>query len=98
MESQDDDQLLKIGEAGQILNVSPRTLRDWVERGYIECVRLPSGHRRFKKSDIENITVVQEPAWTIGTILVSVITMIVVVIVIGVIVYTYLGDVLGNLN
>jgi excisionase family DNA binding protein len=55
MESQGEERLLKIGEASQMLNLSPQTLRDWVDRGWIECVRLPSGHRRFRESDIKEI-------------------------------------------
>ncbi len=55
MESKNDDRLLKIGEAAQILNVSPQTLRVWVDRGLIDCVTLPSGHRRFRKSVIDKI-------------------------------------------
>jgi excisionase family DNA binding protein len=55
MESKDDDRLLKIGEVAKMLNLSPQTIRDWVDKGWIDCVRLPSGHRRFRESEIKEI-------------------------------------------
>lgn len=40
-------------EAAQILGVSGRTLSRMVGRGDIEARRLPSGHRRFVRAEVE---------------------------------------------
>lgn len=36
-----------------LLGVTSQTVRNYVAKGKIHAVILPSGHRRFKKSDIE---------------------------------------------
>jgi predicted site-specific integrase-resolvase len=38
-----------------MLNVHPRTLRRYELDGEIPCVRLPSGRRRFRLSDIQRM-------------------------------------------
>jgi excisionase family DNA binding protein len=50
-----DNGLLRIGEAAARLGVSPQTLRRWAERGLVRTVTLPSGHRRFAVSDIDEL-------------------------------------------
>jgi excisionase family DNA binding protein len=49
------DTLLSISEAARLLEVSTDTLRRWADRGLIETVRLPSGHRRYPRSAVEAI-------------------------------------------
>ena len=41
-----------VGEAAKELGVSPSTVRNWVEKGYLMAVRLPSGHRRIPESEL----------------------------------------------
>lgn len=49
------DQLLSISQAARRLEVSVDTLRRWADRGLIETVRLPSGHRRYPVSAVDKI-------------------------------------------
>ena len=40
-------------KAAALLGVQPDTIRQYVEKGYLACRRLPSGHRRFQRSNVE---------------------------------------------
>jgi excisionase family DNA binding protein len=40
-------------EAADLMGVSVDTLRRWERAGRITAVRTPTGHRRFKRSDVE---------------------------------------------
>ena len=46
-------ELLTVTEAARRLGVSPNTLRSWVADKKIDAVVLPSGHRRFQASVVE---------------------------------------------
>lgn len=46
---------LLISDAAEILGVSGQTLRRWIKKGYIECITLPSGHRRFDRKEVERV-------------------------------------------
>ena len=46
-------ELVSIGAAAAQLGVSTDTLRRWSASGRIPVVVLPSGHRRYRLSDIE---------------------------------------------
>jgi excisionase family DNA binding protein len=48
-----DNELLRIGQAAARLGIAPQTLRRWADRGLVQAVTLPSGHRRFAAADIE---------------------------------------------
>ncbi len=48
-----DDRLLSIGKAAERLGVSVGTLRAWADKGLIHTIRLPSGYRRFTRSEID---------------------------------------------
>jgi len=50
---EDDPRLLTTGEAAEILAVSEETVRNYADDGTLACFRLPSGHRRFKRVDVE---------------------------------------------
>ncbi len=41
-----------VGEAARDLGISPSTVRNWVEKGYIHAFRLPSGVRRIPQAEI----------------------------------------------
>ncbi len=45
--------LLSIGEAASTLGVSVDTMRRWDAVGKLIPVRLPSGHRRYRREDID---------------------------------------------
>jgi len=47
--------LLQNGEAASRLGVHPNTLRRWAAAGLIRSIRLPSGVRRFRPEEIDNL-------------------------------------------
>jgi len=47
--------LLTSSEASAMLGVSKRTLYNWYKKGKLKYVRLPSGHKRYFRSEIETI-------------------------------------------
>lgn len=46
---------LGAGEAARILEVSPKTVSRWADKGLIPCVTTLGGHRRFLRSTVEQI-------------------------------------------
>ena len=46
---------LLISDAAEILGVSDQTIRRWITKGYIKCITLPSGHRRFDRKEVERL-------------------------------------------
>lgn len=50
-----DQPFLSIPEAAAELPVSETTLRRWVKAGLLAAIRLPSGRRKIRRSDIEAI-------------------------------------------
>ena len=42
-------------QAGARLGIGAKTLTRWADTGRIKCVRLPSGHRRYRLSDVDAI-------------------------------------------
>ncbi len=46
---------LRITEASKQLGVSDGTMRKWVSKGIIKCIKLPSGERRFERTEIERM-------------------------------------------
>jgi excisionase family DNA binding protein len=48
-------QLMQVRQAAQALGVHENTIRRWEERGLLHAVRLPSGVRRFRPEDIEEM-------------------------------------------
>lgn len=50
---EDTGAYLRPGEAATLLQVHPRTLTRMAERSELESITLPSGHRRYLRSDIE---------------------------------------------
>lgn len=51
------DEILTGSEAAALLNVTDETLRRWAEERRIKHIVLPSGQRRYLRSDIEAILV-----------------------------------------
>jgi excisionase family DNA binding protein len=47
--------LITIPRVAEMFNVSPETVRQWVKDGKLTPVVLPSGSKRFRLEDIEQI-------------------------------------------
>jgi excisionase family DNA binding protein len=45
--------LIPIGEVAKLLGVTVGTVRRWNKDGRLSAVRTPTGHRRFRRSDVE---------------------------------------------
>jgi excisionase family DNA binding protein len=48
-------ELLTSGDVAELLDVSGETIRRWADAGLIVHIRLPSGHLRFRRADIDDI-------------------------------------------
>lgn len=49
--------LLKLSEAAELLNVHPNTLRKWDKKGILKAVRFGErGDRRYRKEDLDKFT------------------------------------------
>lgn len=55
MRSVPADEILTAAEAAALLNVTDRTVRNWADDKKLACITLPSGQRRFRRSDIDAI-------------------------------------------
>ncbi len=51
----EQERLLALSEAAERLDVHPATLRRWADKGDIEVVLTPGGHRRFPVSEIARL-------------------------------------------
>jgi excisionase family DNA binding protein len=47
--------MLNIEEAGKLLKVSKRSLRNWEKQGKIKSYRTPGGHRRYDEKELLKI-------------------------------------------
>ena len=59
---QNSDELLGIGVAARLAQLSPDTLRRAVKAGRLPSVRTPGGQHRFRRSDIEALSQPKETA------------------------------------
>lgn len=57
----DEPELLTIGEAAVVLQVSVGTVRRWSKAGHIPTIISPSKQRRFRRGDIERLLHPVEP-------------------------------------
>lgn len=46
---------LAASDAAALLGVKPATIREYADAGVLPCRRLPGGHRRFRRSDVERL-------------------------------------------
>lgn len=44
---------LSIGEAALALGISRDTVKRWEKAGRMRSVRLPNGHRRFRRAEVD---------------------------------------------
>lgn len=58
-EDMDDDTYMTSSEVADMLLVSPVTVRQWAEKGMINVVTTPDGHRRFLRKDVEDFAATQ---------------------------------------
>ncbi len=52
---------LTSAEVARLLDVTDETVRRWAEQGKLAHVRLPSGHRRFRRGDLDEFMQPPEP-------------------------------------
>jgi excisionase family DNA binding protein len=50
-----NDDLLSLSEAAELLGVHPATLRRWSDKGDVLVIMTPGGHRRFPATEIERL-------------------------------------------
>jgi len=48
-----DDPLLNLSEVAKLVNKTSMTVGRWCQDGLLKCVRLPSGLRAIRKSEVE---------------------------------------------
>ena len=48
-----DKSTLRVGEAADLLSVTPRTVQRYLESGKLRPVRTPGGHRRIRTDDVK---------------------------------------------
>lgn len=51
--SQDSERMLRPREVANLFKVDPKTVTRWAKTGRLTPVTLPSGHRRYRASDVE---------------------------------------------
>lgn len=59
--TQASDYTLTSSDAAVMLGVSDETIRRWCDDGRVRYLRLPSGHRRFRPEDLDDLLTVVEP-------------------------------------
>lgn len=47
------DDLLPVGKAARLAGISRDTIKRWERAGRITSRRLPNGHRRYRRGDVE---------------------------------------------
>lgn len=50
------------GEVCRLLRISPATLSNWARGSVIGSITLPSGHRRYRRTEVEAIARGEVPA------------------------------------
>lgn len=61
---QNGAELLAVGDAAAALGVSVDTLRRWERAGRISALRTPTGHRRFRREDLDQLLTPSAPQRT----------------------------------
>ena len=52
---QDSAELVTVAEASRLLGVHRQTVGNWLNHGVLPFVRLPSGQRRIRRVDVDEI-------------------------------------------
>lgn len=58
----DPADLLTSAEAGAVLGVSGKTIARYADTGLLPVITLPTGHRRFRRSDLDAMLAAGRPA------------------------------------
>jgi len=53
--SETDAEMLSTGDVGRALGVSINTVKTWIRGGKIDAVRLPSGHFRIPRRELDRL-------------------------------------------
>lgn len=53
--------LMKVGEVALLLGVSPSTVSDYLDRGDLDGIFLPSGHRRIRRESVDRLLATTAP-------------------------------------
>lgn len=61
------DRLLTPGEVAAVFRVDPKTVARWAAGGRIGSIRTPTGHRRYRESEVRALLEGDNPEETTGT-------------------------------
>jgi predicted site-specific integrase-resolvase len=53
--SQETERMLRPREVAMLFKVDPKTVTRWAKTGRLTPITLPSGHRRYRSSDVESL-------------------------------------------
>ena len=56
----DTSEWVSLRRAAEILGVHPATVRNWADKGELTSRRTPGGHRRFRRSELEQLAQSQQ--------------------------------------
>lgn len=48
------DDLLGTAEVARLLDVDPETVRGWLKRKILPCIKYPCGYSRIRRGDLQN--------------------------------------------
>lgn len=57
MKQNAEEQLLTPAQVARRFEVDPKTVTRWAKKGLLQTVRTLGGHRRYRKSDVDALTV-----------------------------------------
>lgn len=57
------DELFTVAEVAAMLKLNPQTIRNWIDRGELACVRIGPRRVRIKRSDLDRLI---QPGYTGG--------------------------------
>lgn len=55
MDLSDYEDLMTPAQVARVLALDPKTVTRWARAGTVPCITLPSGHRRFRRSDVDKL-------------------------------------------
>jgi len=58
---EETDSLLTKGQVAALLKVHPDTISTWARRGLLNPVKLPTGHYRFRRTEVLDILEGRKP-------------------------------------
>lgn len=55
MDISEYEELMTPAQVAKVLALDPKTVTRWARAGTVPCITLPSGHRRFRRSDVDRL-------------------------------------------